>query len=297
MVKVRVPATTANLGPGFDSLGCALTLYATLSFSECKEGLTITGCLPHHRTGENLAVIAYQKTMQVLNLPMPGLNLHIDSDIPIARGLGSSAAVIVAGVIAANANHGSPLNKEKLLDICTQIEGHPDNVAPALYGGLIASMMDENKPYMIAYNLHPAIQFCVLIPDFKLSTHKARAALPQTIAFSDAVYNLSRTAVLCKALETNDSRLIRIALQDKLHQPYRSEMIHEYEQLREMCLAAGCVAFFISGAGPSCMCIIENEQFIQVMNEKVSTLKHHWTIRSLHVDREGAQICSVGGKG
>ena len=294
MVTIRVPATSANFGPGFDSLGCALDMYATLSFKECEEGLTITGCSGHHRNKENLTVVSYQKTMEALGLPMPGLILNIDSDIPISRGLGSSAAMIAAGVLAADAHHGSTLSNSELLAICTQIEGHPDNVAPALFGGLIASMMDENKPYMISYALHPDIHFCVLIPDFKLSTHKARAALPKTISFSDAVYNLSRTAVLCKALELNDTQLIRIAMHDKLHQPYRGKMIHEYDQLREMCMEAGCVAFFISGAGPSCMCIIENEHFMEIMNKKLSTLNHRWTMRSLHVDREGAQILGIG---
>jgi len=294
MVTIRVPATSANFGPGFDSLGCALDMYTTLSFTECEEGLTITGCSAHHRNKENLAVVSYQKTMEALGLPMPGLILHIASDIPISRGLGSSAAMIAAGALAADAHHGSTLSNSELLAICTQIEGHPDNVAPALFGGLIASMMDENKPYMISYALHPDIHFCVLIPDFKLSTHKARAALPKTISFSDAVYNLSRTAVLCKALELNDTQLISIAMHDKLHQPYRGKMIHEYDQLREMCMEAGCVAFFISGAGPSCMCIIENEHFMEIMNEKLSTLNHRWTMRSLHVDREGAQILGIG---
>jgi len=294
MVTIRVPATSANFGPGFDSLGCALDMYATLSFTECEEGLTITGCLPHYQTKENLAVASYQKTMEALDLPMPGLILHIDSDIPISRGLGSSAAMIAAGVLAADAHHGSTLSNSELLAICTQIEGHPDNAAPALFGGLIASMMDEDKPYMISYELHPDIHFCVLIPDFKLSTHKARAALPKTISFSDAVYNLSRTAVLCKALEMNDAQLIRIAMHDKLHQPYRGKMIHEYDQLKELCMEAGCIAFFISGAGPSCMCIIESEHFMEIMNEKLSTLNHRWTMRSLHVDREGAQILGTG---
>ena len=131
MVTVRVPATTANLGPGFDTLGLALALYNTLTFEELPEGLFFEGVEPDYATAENLAVISYQAVMDKLGLPMPGLRISIRADIPICRGLGSSAALIAAGAAGANANHGSPLTREELLAVCNDIEGHPDNLAPA----------------------------------------------------------------------------------------------------------------------------------------------------------------------
>ncbi len=145
MVTVRVPATTANLGPGFDTLGLALALYNTLTFEEVPEGLFFDGVEPEYATEENLAVIAYKAVLSKLGLPMSGLRVSISGDIPICRGLGSSAALIAAGAAGANANHGSPLSREELLAVCNAIEGHPDNLAPAIFGGLVASFVENGR--------------------------------------------------------------------------------------------------------------------------------------------------------
>ena len=166
MVTVRVPATTANLGPGFDTLGLALALYNTLTFEEVPDGLFFDGVEPEYATEENLAVIAYKAVLSKLGLPMSGLRVSISGDIPICRGLGSSAALIAAGAAGANANHGSPLSREELLAVCNAIEGHPDNLAPAIFGGLVASFVENGRPYIARYSLHRSLRCTALIPDY-----------------------------------------------------------------------------------------------------------------------------------
>ena len=220
-VSIRVPATSANLGPGFDSFGCALSLYNTYTFEIIESGLEITGCPEEFCNEDNLSIVAYRKTVQAMGLPVEPLRLHIQSDIPVCRGLGSSSAMLVAGALAANALHDSRFSLEYLLYLCTQIEGHPDNLAPAFYGGMTASLMRNGRPVTARFPLSESLRFIALIPDFHLSTEKARAILPKEIPFADAVYNVSHAALLLRALETADIEMISFALNDRLHQPYR----------------------------------------------------------------------------
>lgn len=290
MVTVKVPATTANMGPGFDTFGCALALYNTLTFEEIDEGLIFSGCDEAYQNDENLAVIAYRKVMESLHLPMPGLSITIQADIPVCRGLGSSAAMIAAGAAAANALHGSPYTPLELLGICNDIEGHPDNLAPALLGGLVASYVDDNIPVAAAYPLHKDLRFTALIPDFQLSTHLARGALPKEVPFADAVFNISRAAVLLKALENGDEDMIRRSLQDKLHQPFRGKLIAGYEEVRATALECGCTAFCISGAGPTLLCLSFGSAFDEAMAKKMSDLPGHWRMLSMAVDHTGVQV-------
>lgn len=289
MVRIKVPATTANLGPGFDSLGCALSLYATVDFEETESGLIIEGCDPAYQNEENLMVIAYDKTMAKMNLKRKGLHIHFHSDIPISRGLGSSAALLVAGSKAANVLHGSPLNDNELLAVCNEIEGHPDNVAPAIYGGLTASLVEAEVPYSVRYSINEKACFCVLIPDFQTSTHEARKILPTSIDFKDAVFNISRTAVLCRALEIWDEKLLRIALNDRLHQPYRSQLIDEYDKVRTICLKQGASAFFISGSGPTCIALSDDAEFSKRISKELKECHHDWQAIDLKADLHGVE--------
>lgn len=290
MVTVRVPATTANLGPGFDTFGCALALYDTLTFQEQPEGLTFTGVEPAYQNPENLAVVSYQAVMHHLGLPMPGLHLSIKTGIPICRGLGSSAALIVAGAAAANAAHGSPLSREELLGICNDIEGHPDNLAPAIFGGLVVSFVEQGRPVIARYSLHPSIRFTALIPDYQLSTHKAREALPKQVPFADAVFNVSHAAVLLKALEEGDARRISLTLHDRLHQPYRRVLIPGFDEAEELSRRCGCVAFCISGAGPTLLCLSTDPAAEKALSRGVSALPGHWECLHMAVDHEGMVV-------
>ena len=288
MVTVRVPASTANIGPGFDTFGCALALYNTLRFEERREGLTFENCEEAYCNADNLAVVAYRCVMEAMGLPMPGLFVGFDSiDVPISRGLGSSAALIAAGAAAANANHGSPYSMEELLALCNDIEGHPDNLAPALMGGLVASFVEDGKPLAARYEVHPELRFTALIPDFRLSTHKARSVLPQEVPFGDAIFNVSRSAVLLKALEKGDEALIRASLHDKLHQPYRKFLIEGFDKAQALALECGCLGFCISGAGPTLLCLSKGEGFDQALAARMGELGEHWRQLPLPVDHVG----------
>lgn len=289
-VTVRVPATSANLGPGFDSFGCALALYNTYTFELLPSGLEITGCPLKYRNAQNLSVVAYRYAMEAMGLPPEGLRLHIRADIPVSRGLGSSSAMIIGGVMAANVLHGSPLTREDLLRLCTAVEGHPDNLAPALYGGMTASLMRKGNPVTARFPLSEKLRFIALVPPFPLSTKKARAVLPAQIPFADAVFNVSHAALLLRALETADAEMIALALDDRLHQPYRKGLIAGYEQARQTALDCGALAFCISGAGSTCLCIAESEDVGARLKERLPAVCPNWQVLPLPVDTQGATV-------
>jgi len=290
MITVRVPATSANLGSGFDCFGLALSLYAHVSFEKMDSGFVIEGCPAEYRNDHNLVYVAYQATLKHLGLDSEGVKIHIDSQIPIARGLGSSAALLVAGVMGANAMHGSPLSKEACLAISSSLEGHPDNVAPALYGGCIASVINHQTPLAIPFTVHPSLRILALIPDFPLSTKQARDVLPISVSISDAVFNLSRTAILGKALESGDGDLLRIATKDKLHQPYRKYLIPDYDTIISLAKSNGTYAVFLSGAGPTILCLYVDESFEDKMLTSLVDLKAKWEVAKLSIDQNGALI-------
>ena len=283
MIKIQVPATTANIGCGFDTLGMALTLYSTFTF-EKNDDYKITGCPEKYQNEDNLVITSYKKVFNKLNKEVIPVSLHIETDIPVSRGLGSSASCIVAGIWAANAMLEYPLSKEECLTIATEIEGHPDNVAPAIYGDLCASFMDD-EVYSVKYHASNDLKLLVMIPDFEVSTHEARKVLPKTIDYKDAIFNVSRVACLCKALEDNNQEMIKHALQDKLHEPYRKELIHEYNEIKEICKDE--VAFFISGSGPTLICITKHDE--QLLINKIKQLKYNWTCLQLNIDKKGVQ--------
>lgn len=287
-ITVRVPATTANIGPGFDSMGCALALYNYITCKVLPAGkLVITGCPEPYQNEENLAVQGYRAVLSRLGLPNEGLSLNIRAEIPVCRGLGSSAALIAGGAAAANLLHGSPLPPAELLEVTNEIEGHPDNLAPAIYGGLTASLVEDGKPRTVKLPLSPTLRWVAAIPDFELSTHLARAVLPKEVAFVDAVYNASHGAVLVGALGRGDRELIAMALRDRLHQPYREKLIPEYNKVKTAAEQCGAIAFCISGAGPTLLALTDEASFAAQFAEKCKRLEHRWNIMELAVDTEG----------
>lgn len=287
-ITVRVPATTANIGPGFDSMGCALALHNYITCEVLPAGkLVITGCPEQYQNEENLAVQGYRVVLSRLGLPNEGLSLNIRAEIPVCRGLGSSAALIAGGAAAANLLHGSPLPPAELLEVTNEIEGHPDNLAPAIYGGLTASLVEDGKPRTVKLPLSPTLRWVAAIPDFELSTHLARAVLPKEVAFTDAVYNASHAAVLAGALGSGDRELIAMALRDRLHQPYRESLIPEYGKVKAAAEQCGAIAFCISGAGPTLLALTDEASFAAQFAEKCKRLEHRWNIMELAVDTEG----------
>ena len=289
-VPIRVPATTANLGPGFDAFGCALSLYTDVTFEECEAGLEITGCDEAFTGPDNLAYVSYCAALATMSEELRGVKIHIDAHIPICRGLGSSAALLVAGAMGANVLRGNKLSTQGLLNITNAMEGHPDNLAPAFYGGLTASMVDNGLPVTVNFPLHPEWEFLALIPDFDLPTHKARALLPEQVSRADAIYNISHGAMVLKALELGDEKLLRNAMQDRLHQNYRKKLIKDYEAIESLVRTTGA-AFCLSGAGPTLLCITQDEKLDEKLAKKLDSITEaNWQMLPLHVEFQGAHI-------
>ncbi len=290
-ISLRAPATTANVGPGFDSLGCAFQLYNQYTFQLLDQGLIIDGCPEEFCNEDNLSYVSYKKAMEYMGLPVGGIHISVtDSQVPVSRGLGSSATMIAAGVYAANALHDYRMSDRDLLKVANMVEGHPDNVAPALFGGFTASFLDGEEPYTIKYDISEKLMFCAIYPDFQVSTHVARTVLPKSVDYGDAIYNVSRTAVLLKALENCDENLIRLSLNDRLHQPYRKELIDEFEKVKEIAMdKCGCFGFFISGAGPTLMCVSTDKDIKEKLDKELKSLSHLWTTIPLNVDFDGVK--------
>ena len=289
-VTIRVPATTANLGPGFDAFGCALSLYTEVTFEETEAGLEITGCDEAYCGPDNLAYMAYCAVLSSLNEEINGIKIHIKADIPICRGLGSSAALLVAGAMGANVLRGSKLSTQGLLNITNAMESHPDNLAPAFLGGLTASMVDNGLPITVSFPLHPDWKILALIPDFNLSTTLARSVLPEQVNRQDAIYNIAHGALVLKALELGDEKLLRTAMQDRLHQKYRKHLIPDFEKIEALARTKG-VAFCLSGAGPTLLCITRSRDAEKALKEKIPSItEKQWQVLPLHVEFQGAQV-------
>lgn len=291
-VTIRVPATTANLGPGFDAFGCALSLYTDVTFEETEAGLTITGCDEEFSGPDNLAYTSYCAVLNTMSEEVRGVRIHIDAHIPICRGLGSSAALLVAGAMGANVLRGNKLSTQGLLNITNAMEGHPDNLAPAFYGGLTASMVDGGLPVTVGFPLHPDWEFIALIPDFNLPTILARSVLPEQVSRGDAIYNISHGALVLKALELGNEKLLRTAMQDRLHQSYRRKLIPDYERIESLVRSSGA-AFCLSGAGPTLLCITQDSGLEEKLMKKLDAVtERSWQILPLHVEFQGAHVIS-----
>lgn len=292
MIKVRVPATSANLGPGFDSLGLALDIYNTYRIEEIDEGLVIEGCESKYANEDNLTYQAIMKCFEKVGYKSRGIKIVIESDVPVARGLGSSATCIVGGLVAANEISGNTLNDDELLDIATEMEGHPDNVAPALLGGMVVSVYeDKNKVYYSKINVASGIKFLALIPNFELPTKKSRSILPKVIPHSDAVFNVARVALMVSALQNGEFDLLKVAGQDKLHQHYRGTLIEGYEEILNASREFGAKSVFLSGAGPTILVVVDEDDKKIKENLKtfLNNLEDKWEIKELKIDQGGAR--------
>lgn len=268
--RVLVPATTANLGPGFDCLGLSLTLYNSVvvrSASSRELSVQGEGAEVLAEDESNLVWRAACYLWDSVKYPTPALSLTMYSAIPLGRGLGSSSAAIVAGLMLANRVAGEPCSLPTLVDMATELEGHPDNVAPALLGGLVVSAIADKQVLTASFPWPPDLQIVACAPDFELSTQSARQALPATVAHADAVFNASRVALLLAALQAGDLSLLRQAVDDRLHQPYRLALIPGAEVVRERALAAGALATMISGAGPTLLALVGPNQDAALVGE------------------------------
>ena len=257
-IKVSVPATSANVGSGFDALGLAVTLYNTVTFED-SEVLEISASdgtrIP--RGESNLVYRSAKGLFEKVGKQIPPLKITQTNPIPMARGLGSSSACIIAGLLGANRMLGDVLNTQELLTLATAIEGHPDNVAPALLGGLTSSVFEDGKVYSVKRNVDETLCFAAIVPDYKLLTEAARAALPKEVSHKDAVYNLSRAALVPAAFCEGRHDLLAIATEDKLHQPYRMPLMPGSKEVFDMARLCGAKAVYVSGAGSTVMAVAE----------------------------------------
>jgi homoserine kinase len=256
---VAVPATTGNLGAGFDCLGAALSLYNKFEFSPDAElQIKASGIYGKQivKDRTNLIYTSLVKFFEYIDRPVPTFTLNIEANIPMARGLGSSATAIVGGIVGGNLLAGSPCTQKQLLDIAIAIEGHPDNVAAAMLGGCQLSATKLDGSWEICpITWHPDIAIAVAIPNFELSTAQARAVLPPTVPMADAIFNAAHLALLTQALAKGDPQWLQTALQDRLHQPYRESLITGIKDVEKAAIAQGAYGMVISGAGPTLLAL------------------------------------------
>ncbi|NLK34225.1 MAG: homoserine kinase [Gracilibacteraceae bacterium] len=297
MVEVRVPATSANIGPGFDCLGIALNLYNRFQIEENESGLYIDGCDETYRNEKNLVYVSMRKCFEKIGCENKhkGIRISFESGIPISRGLGSSAACILGGVLAANEIGRGNLNKNEILEIASEIEGHPDNIAPALFGGMTATVKDGSRVYCEKINLPKGLKFCAIIPDFKLSTKEARAVLPDSIPYKDGVYNVGRVSLLIAAISNGNFEMLKLACKDRLHEMYRGRLIGNYNEIVEECNRLNSLCVFLSGAGPTIMAVLKEEEkdFSRQMEDFLSKLENKWIIKELKSDYNGACVTNI----
>lgn len=258
MIQVRVPATSANLGPGFDSMGLALGLYNEFEFEEIESGIEIIqdgAYRKNYPPERNLIYKAMKAVFDECGKEPSGLRIKIESKIPATRGLGSSAACIIGGMVGANAMFGL-LGPSDILALASKMENHPDNVVPCLTGGFAVSYFDGKKVTYSKMALGEEISFAAIYPDSKLATGKSRTTLPFKVTHRDAAYNAAHAALLVSAIAGKKYHLLGEAMNDKLHQPYRKNMIPDMDEFLRLFKEAGAYGAYLSGSGPTIAAII-----------------------------------------
>ena len=294
MIKLQIPATSANLGAGFDALGLALDLYNYVEMEENDRiDISSADSIPVPTDEKNLIYVSVNDLYRVCGKTLKGLTLRQTNKIPMTRGLGSSSACIAAGLVGANRMLGDPLTADDLVDLAAQIEGHPDNTAPALLGGIVTAVFDGRKVHWVKQEVYTKLKFAAIIPDFELSTEKARACLPKEITHKDAVYNLSRAALFSASLLTGKFENLRTAVHDRLHQPYRMELIPRCREVFDIAYTHGAYAVYISGAGPTVMAIVDeqNEFFAGKMKFSLDNAGlGGWQVHEYRTDNLGTRF-------
>lgn len=298
-VTVTVPATTANIGPGFDCLGAALTLYNHFQFTQLPSSakspvqITVEGVEADrvNTDASNLAYQAFVKLYEHLGRTPPPVHIHIQLGVPLARGLGSSATAIVGGLVGANNIAGLPLSQAEVMQLAIAMEGHPDNVVPALIGGCRLAATNPTGHWEICeIPWHSNIVPVVAIPNFELSTAEARRVLPADYSRADAVFNTAHLGLLVRALESGNQQWLRAALQDRIHQPYRQTLIPGYAAVQDTAIAAGAYGLVISGAGPTLLALSDAQQAMNVE----AAIANAWAEQGITPLVQAVQIDTAG---
>lgn len=270
MVRIRIPASTSNLGCGYDTFGMALGYYNYIeaSFADAFS-LSISGEGAHRlqATPANMVARAAAAAYELAEQPLPPIAFRCENNIPTSRGLGSSSAAIVGGIFAANQLMGETLSKAEMLALAARLEGHPDNVASALYGGFTVTACECGRLYCKSLPLPASLRAVIAVPDFLIPTKKARSIMPKQVGLEDAVYNVSHAAYLALSLAEGDLGGFGAMLFDRLHQPYRATLIQGAKEVMEAAIAAGAIGCVISGSGPSMISFSEDDA---VLNENIA---------------------------
>ena len=282
MIKFKVPATSANVGPGFDCLGLSYTFCNEYKV-EKSDTMLIEGCDPLHTTKDNIFNKAFIATMKKLK-KKGSFHVYYEPKIPASRGLGSSASVIVAGCKTANILYGgkNKLSDNEIFQIASKIEGHPDNVAPAIFGGLTASTKLNNGTFFhTKYKVSNKLYFYTLIPDFKTSTEEARKILPKSYKKEEVVEMISHSALITTALSTGNFELLKTVCKDYVHEPYRKTLIKDYDKIKKEVEKKGDAVLLISGSGPTLLIISNNKNFYKSL--KLKNLKSNWEVKKMQI--------------
>lgn len=283
MVRIKVPATSANLGAGFDCMGLALDIYNELLI-EPSDKLVIETDDDLPKDENNLVASTIKKTYEILGHTFKGAYIKQINNIPKTSGLGSSAACIVAGVTAANVLLNNLMSNQDIIDLCTSFDGHPDNVVPAIMGGITVSVINgENKVHTFRCLPKNDLKVAVMIADFPLSTTKARAVLPKMYSRTDLVYSLSRAVATFAALSQSEFEKLKYIMDDKIHTPYRRPLIKDFDKITELFKKSNALGVFLSGAGPTIAAFVD-KNFVPF------TPPQHWRLEVRNIIDNGVYI-------
>ncbi len=294
--KVTVPGSTSNLGSGFDTFGLALRIYLQVTVEETDGELVIetygAGAedLPADRN--NLVFRAMERLCDQAGAAVPAVELSMRNDIPLSRGLGSSGAAIIAGLVCGRELAASRISDEELLKLATELEGHAENVAASLFGGLTVNCVTEQQVISHKVAADEALQVVLMIPRIAISTNAARKVLPANIPHSNAVFNIQRSALLAHAFLTRDYDALRTAMQDKIHQPYRQSLIPGYEQFEQTAYDYGALGFCISGSGSTMLCFSQKNTapLTRALRHKALEQNLDMAVRVTQVENRGAEV-------
>ena len=294
--KVKVPGTSANIGVGYDCLGVALDYHLELEVEESDKIEFLENGEPFSIPIEDnyiFEAIKYTEKHLVKNIPSYKVNV-IKNNIPLARGLGSSSSAMVAGILIANTFAGNVLDTQQIVKLAVDMEGHPDNVVPAILGGMVLTAHDKDNIVYSTVSNCDDLYYYVMIPDFKLSTEKARSVLPKSYLVSDVINNMAKLGLLVNDLNNGKYDNLRFLLGDKLHQPYRYALINNSQEIFEATKKYGALGEYISGAGPTLMALnYDNDDFLNKMKEFLNTLPDRWTIDKKKVNLKGAEVFDI----
>ncbi|MCC3143848.1 homoserine kinase [Halanaerobium sp. Z-7514] len=277
MDEFKVPATSANLGPGYDTIGMALNLFNKFQVKKRKDNLIKIKVIDKSNNNQilelnpknDLISIAYQSYFKFIKQKAAGVEIIETMETPLARGLGSSASAIIGGLTAAAIVSGKLIAEKDFIKLAVALEKHPDNVVPALVGGLTINYNCNEDYSYYKINLSQNLSFVLVVPDFELKTKELRAVLPKKINYPDAIFNLSRTALFTAAFINNEFHLLKKAMEDKIHQPYRKRLIEEFDQVIDKAYAWGAYGAALSGAGPTIIAVADknNEKIAEEMQK------------------------------